>query len=273
VKQLLAGLGVCCMSLAAQTTAPQAARPQYTLPVITSVVSSASGQPGVVSGSWITIYGTGLSNTTRAWQASDFVNGQLPPQMDYISVKVNARSAYIAYLSPTQLNVLVPDDPTLGSVPVQAYGQLLQSNFFYVNKVALQPAIFPFPATKYAAAVHNSSGIYAGPPGLLDGVTTTPAQPGEVIQIFGTGFGVSNPPIPTGQLFSAAAPLAGEVTAAVGNVAADVTGYLVAPGVYQFNVTVPSVPDGDQTLVITTDGLTTQSGLWLTIANQLGSGN
>lgn len=127
MKRSLAGLCLVCMGLAAQTTEPQTTRPQYTLPVITSVVNSASGQPGAVSGSWITIYGTGLSNDTRAWQASDFINGQLPPQMDYVSVKVNARPAYVAYVSPTQLNVLVPDDPTLGSVPVQAYGQLLRS--------------------------------------------------------------------------------------------------------------------------------------------------
>jgi len=44
--------------------------------------------------------------------------------------------------------------------------------------------------------------------GLISGVTTTPAQPGEVIILWGTGLGPSNPATPAGELVTQAAPLA-----------------------------------------------------------------
>src|SRR5215472_7627736 len=114
-----------------------------TIPSIVAVVNGASFQPGIVSGSWATVLGTGLSNTTRSWTAADFVNGALPPELDYVSVTVNGRPAFVGYVSPTQINFLVPDDPTLGTTTVQAAGQLLQSNIFITNKVAYAPALFP----------------------------------------------------------------------------------------------------------------------------------
>jgi len=272
----LSGLSLFCLSLAAQIVTPQDARPQATIPYITGVASSASGQSvasnaaghvGAAPGSWITVYGTGFSVLSRAWQDSDFINGHLPPQMDFVSVTVNARPTAISYYSPTQLNILIPpDDNTTGSVAVQVKIQLLQSNFFYIDKVPLQPALFEF-TPRYPAAVHNSTGVYAGPAGLLQGVATTPAKPGEVVQLYGTGFGPSNPAAPVGVLFYSAYPLTQAVTATVGGVAASVAAYLVAPGVCQFNITVPNVASGDQPLVLSTGGFSTQSGLFLTVAN------
>ncbi len=194
----------------------------------------------------------------------NFVDGNLPPQMDFISVTVNAQHAFVEYVSPTQLNILVPDDPTLGPVAIQAYGQLLQSNFYYANKVASQPALFTFSA-KYPAAAHLD-GSFAGPVGLIGGVATSPVRPNETVVLFGTGFGASSPVIPTGMLFSTAAPIAQNVTATVGGVSAPVKGYLISPGLYQFNLTVPNLGDGDAPVVVTLAGVSTEAGLTLAIA-------
>lgn len=253
----------------AQATTERA-RPEATIPVITAVVNSASFQSGgIVPGTWITLLGTGLSNTTRSWAATDFINGELPPQLDFIYVTFNAKHGYVSYVSPLQVNVLVPDDIppgiTADDVNIQAAGQLLQSNYFNVKKVALAPALFTF-TSRYAAAVHNADGSYSGPASLIAGVTTTPARAGEVVQLFGTGFGSSNPPTPTGLLFTTAAPLAQAVTATVGGVSAKVAGYLVSPGVYQFNVTIPDVPTGDAPIAITAGGFSTQSNLFLSVS-------
>jgi uncharacterized protein (TIGR03437 family) len=250
------------------------AHPEATIPCITGVASSASGQSvavdvpghiGAAPGSWITIYGTNFTVLTRGWSDPDFVNGQLPPQMDYVSVTVNGRPTVISYISPTQLNVLLPDVlPNENPLALRVMIQLLQSNFFYIQKAPLQPVLFQF-APRYPAAVHNANGVYAGPAGLLQGVTTAPAKPGEVIQLYGTGFGASNPAAPAGVLFYGAYPLAQTVTATVGGQSATVTGYIVAPGVYQFNITVPNVADGDQALLLTTAGIGTQPGLFLAV--------
>ena len=236
-----------------------------TIPVITAVVNSANYRAEIASGSWATIVGTGLSNTTRAWKESDFINGQLPPELDFISVTVNGRPAFVGYISPNQINFLVPDDLVLGASTVQCAGQLLQSNFFIVNKVSYSPSLFPLTG-KYAVAVHLD-GTLAGPTGVLPGSATTPAKPRETVQLFGTGFGPSNPVIATGALFNANAPLAKSVTATVGGVSAQIAGYLVGPGLYQFNLTVPNLPDGDASVTLTVDGVTMQAGMFLAVAN------
>ena len=88
-------------------------------PVITGVSSSASGAPAIASGSWVSIYGAGLSATTRSWKASDFSGTNLPTVLDNVSVQINGKKAAISYVSPGMLNVLAPTDTTIGPVPVR----------------------------------------------------------------------------------------------------------------------------------------------------------
>ncbi len=79
-------------------------------PAISSngIVNGASFQPGVVANSWATILGTNLSSTTDTW-ANAIVNGKLPTTLDGVSVTIAGKAAYPDYVSPTQINVLVPD--------------------------------------------------------------------------------------------------------------------------------------------------------------------
>ena len=136
-----------------------------------------------------------------------------------------------------------------------------------VNKVAFAPGMFTW-TPKYPVAAHNSDGSYAGPPNAIDGVKTTPAKAGEVIQLFGTGFGPTNPPVPTGFVFNGAAPTANPVSATIGGKPATAAGYLVMNGVYQVNVTVPQgLPQGDAPVVISIGGASSQDGLMLNIGN------
>jgi hypothetical protein len=53
------------------------------------------------------------------WQASDFLNNQLPAKLHGVSVTVNGKSAYVYYISPTQVNILTPPETTQGAVMVQ----------------------------------------------------------------------------------------------------------------------------------------------------------
>ena len=94
-------------------------------PAITGVSNNASGSPNIASGSWVSIYGTGLSATTRSWKTSDFSGNNLPTVIDNVSVKINGKNAAISYVSPGMLNVLAPTDSTTGSVPVVAIGLMI----------------------------------------------------------------------------------------------------------------------------------------------------
>ncbi len=233
---------------------------------IASVVNGASFQalPGLAPATWISIFGSGLSTVTRLWGAADFVNGKLPTSLSGVSVSINGIPAFVAYISPGQINALVPDGASTGTVQVQVTAPAGASNSLGVQEQALAPALFTTGGS-YVAAVH-ADGTYVGKPGLIPGVVTRPAQPGETIMIFGTGFGLTKPRVPTNQLVTAPAPLAGGAQVTIGGVVAPVAyAGLVESGLYQLNVKVPSLPNGDAAFVASTAGQSTQAGVSITI--------
>jgi uncharacterized protein (TIGR03437 family) len=245
----------------AVTLTVQPAAPAVT---VTSVVNAGSYQPGIASGAWISIFGANLSPSTYLWQAGDIVNGALPTSLQGVSVSVNGLPAYVDYISPTQINALAPDDDTLGAVQVQVTAAGVIGNAVTVQKSLFAPAFLTFEGT-HVAALHADYSLI-GAPDLLPGAVTTPARPGEIILLYGVGFGPANPPQPAGQLVAAAAPLANPVQVAIGGVAASVAyAGLVESGLYQFNVTVPNLPNGDAAVVAAIGDVSTQTGVLLTV--------
>ena len=227
--------------------------------IVTGVANAASFQSTLASGTWISVFGSNLSASTYSWQGSDLVNGLLPTSLQGVSVTVNGVAAYIAYISPTQINLLAPDDATIGAVQVQVTAAGQNSNTLSAPKTALAPAFFTFSGGTYVAALHADYSP-VGPSGV-------PAKPGETILLYGTGFGPTTPAIPTGQLVTTAAPLPVLPSIQIGGATAAVAfGGLVAPGLYQFNVTVPNpLPNGDAPILATLGGAATQSGVSLSI--------
>jgi uncharacterized protein (TIGR03437 family) len=232
---------------------------------ITAVGNASSFQSGVASATWIAILGSNLSANTYTWQASDFVNGMLPTSLQGVSVTIDGLPAYVEYISPTQINVLAPDDTATGPVQVQVTAAQQASNSLTVQKSAFFPALFTIDNGKYVAALHLDYSL-VGNVGLLPGVPSSPAQPGETIAIYATGFGPTNPVTPTAQLVASPAPLANPVQVTIGGVSAAVTyAGLVGPGTYQLNVTVPKVPAGDMPVVATIGNFTTTAGVSVTV--------
>jgi uncharacterized protein (TIGR03437 family) len=248
-----------------QTVTLAVAPPQ---PTITGVSNNASGAPGIQSGSWVSIYGTNLSATTRLWQSSDFSGTALPTVLDGVSVKINGNSAAIYYVSPGQLNVQAPADTATGPVQVQ----VTNSNGSATGTATLQtyaPGFFTFQG-KYVAAVHADR-VYVAPADYFGGAAASrPARPGETLELYGTGFGPTTPAVPAGQIVGSAAPLTdpAQLHIRIGGVPATVEyAGIVAAGQYQFNVVIPVLPDGDQPIVADIGGVSTQSGLLITIKN------
>jgi uncharacterized protein (TIGR03437 family) len=76
---------------------------------------------------------------------------------------------------------------------------------------------------------------------LVEGVTSTPFHEGEIIVLYGNGFGPTNPPVTKGQLVTTAAPLVTTPNVTIGGLPAEVQfAGLSATGLYQFNVVVPT---------------------------------
>jgi uncharacterized protein (TIGR03437 family) len=234
------------------------------------VVNGASGLAGIASGSWVSIYGTNLATTTRAWAPADFQNGRLPVSLDGVSVKINNREAFVYFVSPTQINVLAPNDASIGVVSVTVTTPRGTSNPSIATYQKYAPALFTFdPRDKiYPAAVHPD-GTYVGPADLFgSAAATVPAAPGDRILLFGTGFGPTNPVVDAATLFSGAAPIESpnDLSILVGAQRATVEfAGLVGSGLFQFNIVVPNVADGDQTLVAQIGGLRTQSTIRLAV--------
>ena len=233
--------------------------------IITGVTNAASFTANIAAAGWVSIFGTNLSAITATWGSSDFVNGALPTTLGGVSVTIDGLPAYVEFISPTQINVLAPDDTKTGAVAVQVTAAGQTSNSFTAQKQEYVPAFFTFDNGKYVAALHNANYTYVGAASVVAGAT--PAVPGEVVLLYGTGFGPTDPATPTDQLVASPASLpANSVQITLGGVAANVVfAGLTESGLYQFDVTVPSLPSGDAAVVATIGGVATQTGVSITI--------
>jgi uncharacterized protein (TIGR03437 family) len=233
------------------------------------VFNAASFQPGVSAGSWVTIQGSNLAGNTRSWGADDFAGAALPTQLDGVSVKIDGKPAYVAFISPAQINVQAPADSALGPVPVEVTFNGSASSPGTAQLQAVSPGFFLW-SGKYAVATHPDFSP-AAPAGLFPGVTTVPAKPGEWIVLWGTGFGATTPTVTPG-IVPPANPLANvanPVTATIGNIAATVVGAAISPGspgLYQIAVQVPpAAPDGDLPVVAQVNGVQSSSSVLLNV--------
>jgi len=221
------------------------------------------------TGTLVTIMGTDLAPVTRTWNESDFAGNKLPTQLYGVSVDINGKPAYIYYISPTQLNVLMPDDDgqAAWNLRVKTPGGSEPYTHGLV-KTSYSPGLFMFDPEdrKYVAARHQD-GVLAAKPGLYAGATSLPAKPGEIIMLFGTGFGPTKPPCPAGEIVAAAAPTESPVTIRIGGQVAEVKfAGLVSSGLYQLNLVVPAnTPDGDQRVVAEIAGIQSQANAYLTV--------
>jgi uncharacterized protein (TIGR03437 family) len=264
------------------TLTPGASTPT---PSISNVQNGASFQSTLAASTYATITGQNLStNTTgRTWAGSDFTqnsNGTLnaPTSLDGTSVTVGGVSAYIYYVSPTQLNIITPPSQAAGNgVPVVVSVNGQQSSVFSATLQNLAPAFFEwFPGTadngQYLVATH-ADGTFLGKVGLYPNTPanfTTPARPQETIILYGTGFGTTSPPIGAGIVTDKLYSLSPTPTATVGNIPATVAFAGLAGSffqVFQFNIIVPpSAPNGDLPLVVTVNGTQSFTGL-ITVQN------
>jgi|GEM_PF-3232322 len=235
-------------------------------PRIDAVVNGVTWRPEITSGSWAALFGAGLAGTSRLWRADDFVNGNLPTSLDGVQVSINGKAALICYISPTQANVLVPDDDTLGVVAVEIVYNGLRARAF-VELRAFGPGFFAYwqGGGKYAIA-QDTEWNWLAKVGLLGTQGTRGARPGEIIILWGAGFGPANPRQPAATVVSEPKPLANTVRVTIGGVEAP--SYWIGqtgPGLCQIMVTVPDVPDGDQPLSAEVAGVSSSGASLITI--------
>jgi uncharacterized protein (TIGR03437 family) len=230
------------------------------------VLNGASFQPGISADSWITISGTNLSPTTDTWNNA-IINGALPTTLDGVSVMVGDQAAYIEYISATQINAVAPSVPA-GSVPVTVTNANGTSQAVMAQLQAEQPAFFQW--GNYAVATRQNFSL-AVKNGTFAGTTTVPAAPGDVIILWGTGFGPTSPSAPAGAETPSTTTYntATAVSVTVGGKPTTVYGAALAPGyagLYQIAIQIPaSLANGDYPVVATINGAQSPSTTMITV--------
>ena len=141
-----------------QATAKLVLQPS-TGPSVTLVATANAQNLTIAQNTWVEIKGAGLAPDTRIWQNSDFVNNQLPTQLDGVSVKVNGKSAFVYYISPTQVNVLTPLDSTTGPVQVQLTNAGVAAPPMTALIQTDSPEFFVINGGPYVVATHLSGSI------------------------------------------------------------------------------------------------------------------
>ena len=240
-------------------------------PNITSVVNGASFQAGFESGSWVTITGTHLSNTSpgRIWTPGEIVDGKLPIQLDGTSVTIDGKAAYVYYISPTQLNVQAPSDTNVGTVNVVVTNNGNVSAAFPAALQQYSPAFFQYQATPYAIATRFPDNALIGNPAVISG--TVAAKPGDILILWATGFGPTSPPTPAGVAVSGAPAVVTQPAITVGGAAVKFISAVLSPqsaGLYQIAIQLPpSVPTGTVAVQASMGGVQSPGGIDLFVGN------
>jgi uncharacterized protein (TIGR03437 family) len=231
-----------------------------------------SSSTTIEPGSWVWIFGSNFSQTTRSWNsATEIVNGKLPTSLDGVRVSIDNKPAYVYYISPGQINVQAPDDTTTGPVSVVVTNLAGTGNAVTVTLGSAGPSFFTYGDQYALGVIPSSTGVYG--PGLYDllgpsgrySFNTRPAKVGEVVSLYGTGFGATNPPTPAGVVISPPYGQTSLVTVSIGGVSQTVNAYVTAAGEWQINATIPSVPSGDQPLQATVGVLQTLGRVFISV--------
>jgi uncharacterized protein (TIGR03437 family) len=229
---------------------------------VVNAASFESGSP-VAPGSYVAIFGSGLSETSEAAAAA-----RLPLAIYYTVVSFDVPSAGISvpgrltYASPRQVNVQVPWE-----LQGQSSAQVKVSIFFSNGNVVTVPL------ADYAPSFFETS------PGVVAALdannrivsTLNQAVRGQPVQLFANGLGpVTNQPA-SGEP-ARVSPLSETRTlpvVAIGGLNADVSWSGLAPtlaGLYQVNVTVPpGLAAGTHQITVTIGGKTSKTGTFLPV--------
>jgi uncharacterized protein (TIGR03437 family) len=217
------------------------------VPYISSpALDNAAGvtpQQTVAAGSAASIFGLNLASTTAIGPSSPLVQ-----TLAGATVHIGANYLPLYFASPTQINVQVPPDLALGqqTITVSTQGMPDVSGNFLVARNA--PGLFPLMlgGQSYALALHE------------DGTLVTPDAPatkGELLTVYGTGFGPTDHARPFGFPVPATPPylVVDPVSALVGASTLTVESAYALPGsigvdAVQFRLD-GSVPSGSNSIV------------------------
>jgi len=201
----------------------------------TGVVNAASFAPfttGVAPGEWISLFGTNLASATVQAGSVPF-----PTSLGGVQVSINGTLAPLQFVSPNQINAIVPWATTQNFAQIQITNNGAKSNVVEVFTNNTMPGVY----------THDNNGV--GPGWVLHAdyqpvTASNPAKVGETVLVYLTGLGTVSPNVPDGAVGSSTAPFnttTNQINVWIDGIPATVTYAGLAPGLagYQVNVTIP----------------------------------
>ncbi|MBN8729650.1 MAG: hypothetical protein J0L64_03855 [Acidobacteria bacterium] len=253
-----------------------------TTPAVTTVLNGASFRnSGFALNTMLSIGGTGFQapGTSKTASATDIVGNKFPTALSCVAVEIDGKQAPITYVDASQINVQAPTTVALGDVAVRVILNPGTSNErrsapFTIKMDDVAPALFRFLPTPCVAAIFPNTGVLAADPALVP--NSVKPKVGEIVSIFATGLGVSEPVYQSGEITPGnMAPRARdqvqvEFNGVVMN-ASDILYVGLTPGsitgLWQINLRVPTTatPGRDNPITLRMGSLTSQPGVFLPI--------
>ncbi|MBM3752813.1 MAG: hypothetical protein FJW38_02385 [Acidobacteria bacterium] len=239
-----------------------------TRPNVRSVGNAASFARELSPSALASVFGLNfeVAGRTRNVSAGDLVDGRFPTSLACVAVTVGGKRAPVTYVQTDQINFQVPFDVPSGAVPLVVIlnpdrQNELRSDIATVTVNNHSPAFFTF-GGKSIAALNAQGTPVAAAADVPGGVA---ARRGDVVSLYGTGFGLSEPVYQSGEIPTGAVSLRDRVTVTVGGTilaASDVLYAGLAPGnitgLQQINIRVPmSTAPGNVAISISVGGVST----------------
>jgi uncharacterized protein (TIGR03437 family) len=235
--------------------------PSYTAAGIANASDYSLGP--FAPGSVIALFGSNLSRSVYALQASDIQYPYLPTMLNYTQVIVDNEPVALFYVSPTQVNFMVPATDGVGQMSVQVVREGLAGPLVTLPVLNAAPALFVW-GNNYALATHGDYSLITA---------AAPAQAGEIIVLFATGLGKSAPNPGIGEIPAYAAQITNLGTLVVALAGTPVDPTLIkyagvspgSAGLYQINLEIPSNAPSNPIILVTLAGQTSAAGLILPV--------
>ena len=195
-------------------------RVPYIAPAGVANAAGVTPQSAIAPGSVVSIFGASLAGAVVVGPDSP-----LPQTLGGITVRIGDLFLPLFFVSPGQINVQLPPDLGLGDQTLTVSSQGLPDVKGPFTAARNAPGLFQqsIDSVSFAVAMHED-----GSPVTTD----SPAQSGELLTIYGTGFGPTNTPRPEGFAIPASPSyaLSDAVTVQVGDYSVPAVSAFAAPG-------------------------------------------
>jgi|SRR6185295_17434258 uncharacterized protein (TIGR03437 family) len=229
-------VAVVCLAPLYGESSQHAVAPSYsTASVVNSAIYIADAlAPGAIG----TIFGKDLSYNI-AIGLENVQNSVMPVSLGGVRVFVAGVAAPLYYVSPTQINFLIPGNLRPGDIDLFVAREGTAGPHVKITLHDAGPGLYQWDAGMIAS-VHGAGGAIT---------SENPAHGGEVVVVYGTGFGKTDPDVTSAQINLAPAQIVqrAELRVLVDGIAVEPARILYAgatpgfPGLYQVNVRLPAV--------------------------------